>query len=57
MPAAGTCLRSGAAFRTLGTSMEVLMTRNERKRRRRVERVLLAGIVLCLLAMAVVIRL
>ena len=35
----------------------VLMTRNERKRRRRVERVLLAGIVLCLLAMAVVIRL
>lgn len=37
--------------------MEVLMTRNERKRRRRVERVLLVGIVLCLLAMAVVIRL
>ena len=37
--------------------MEVLMTRNERKRRRRVERVLLAEIMLCLLAMAVVIRL
>ena len=37
--------------------MEVLMTRNERKRRRRVERVLLAWIVLCLLVMAVVLRL
>ena len=37
--------------------MEVLMTRNERKRRRRADRVLLAGIVLCLLALAAVIRL
>ena len=37
--------------------MEVLMTRNEQKRRRRAERVLLVGIVLCLLALAVVIRL
>ena len=35
--------------------MEVLMTRNERKRRRRAERVLLSGIVLCLLALAAVI--